>query len=115
MFLTRVAIDGLTELAEYRNGGLFIDMDVLHLKEPSQTAIVHQVASPLIIEWRALTIALLDSLLPLVRDELGVSAEQFPIASMMEGGSWAAGRHIARQLRPDGAPPLKIVSDGTTF
>ena len=109
------AIDGLTGLAEYRNGGLFIDMDVVRLKKPSQTAIVHQVASPLIIEWRALTIALLDSLLPLVRDELGVSAEQFPIASMLEGGSWAAGRHIARQLRPDGAPPLKIVSDGTTF
>ncbi len=109
------AIDGLTGLAEYRNGGLFIDMDVLRLKEPSQAAIVHQVTSPLIIEWRALTIALLDRLLPLVRRELGVSAENFPIASMLEGGSWAAGRRIARGLRPDGSPPLKIASDGTTF
>jgi hypothetical protein len=109
------AIDGLTGLAEYRNGGLFIDMDVLRLKEPSQTAIVHQVASPLIIEWRALTVALLDRLLPLVRDELGVSVERFPIASMLEGGSWAAGRRIARELRSDGSPPLKIASDGTTF
>jgi hypothetical protein len=109
------AIDGLTGLAEYRNGGLFVDMDVLRLKQPSQVVIVHQVASPLVIEWRALTIALLDRLLPLVRNELGVSAERFPIASMLEGGSWAAGRHIARKLRPDGSPPLRIASDGTTF
>jgi hypothetical protein len=109
------AIDGLTGLAEYRNGGLFIDMDVLRLKQPSQAAIIHPVASPLIIEWRALTIALLDRLLPLVRDELGVSAERFPIASMLEGGSWAAGRRIARERRSDGSPPLAIASDGTTF
>ncbi len=109
------AIDGLTGLAEYRNGGLFVDMDVLRLKDPSQSAALHEVASPLIVEWRALTIALLDALLPLVRAELGVSADGFPIASMLEGGSWAAGRRIARARRPDGAPPLRIASDGTTF
>ncbi|WP_119273407.1 DUF1688 family protein [Taklimakanibacter deserti] len=109
------AIDGLTGLAEYRNGGLFIDMDVLGLKDAAQAAATHQVGSPLIVEWRALTVALLDRLLPLVRKELGVSAERFPIASMLEGGSWAAGRRIAREKRTDGSPPLKILSDGTTF
>jgi len=109
------AIDGLTGLAEYRNGGLFIDMDVLHLKDEAQAAATHQVSSPVIVEWRALTVALLDRLLPLVRQELGVSAERFPIASMLEGGSWAAGRRIAREKRADGSPPLKILSDGTTF
>lgn len=108
-------IDGLTGLAEYRNGGLFIDMEVLRLKQPSQSANVHEVTSPLIIEWRALTIALLDRLLPLVRKELDVSTERFPIASMLEGGSWAAGRRSARAKRPDGSPPLRIASDGTIF
>lgn len=109
------AIDGLTCLAEYRNGGLLIDMDVLRLKDAAQAAVTHQVSSPLIVEWRALTVALLDRLLPLVREELGVSAERFPIASMLEGGSWAAGRQLAREKRTDGSPPLKILSDGTTF
>jgi hypothetical protein len=109
------AIDGLTGLAEYRNGGLFIDMDVLRLKDATQAQVIHQAGSPLIVEWRALTVALLDRLLPLVRKELSISAERFPIASMLEGGSWAAGRRIARQKRPDGSPPLRIVSDGTTF
>jgi hypothetical protein len=108
-------IDGLTGLAEYRNGGLFIDMDVLTLKDEKQAEVVHEVSSPLIVEWRALTVALLDRLLPLVRQELGVSVYRFPIASMLEGGSWAAGRRIARQKRADGSPPLKILSDGTTF
>jgi hypothetical protein len=109
------AIDGLTGLAEYRNGGLFIDMDVLSLQDEAQTQVMHQVSSPLIVEWRALTVALLDRLLPLVRQELAVSAERFSIAAMLEGGSWAAGRRMAREKRADGAPPLKIASDGTTF
>lgn len=108
-------LDELTGLAEYRNGGLFIDMDVLRLRKTAEEAVVHDVDSPLIVEWRALTIALLDRLVPLVRQELGVRPEQFPIASMLEGGSWAAGRRIARELRQDGSPPLKIASDGTTF
>lgn len=109
------ALDGLTGLAEYRNGGLFMDMHVLRLKDETEAHVAHQVASPLIIEWRALTVALLDRLLPLVRRELGVSADRFPIAAMLEGGTWAAGRQIAREKRADGSPPLKILSDGTTF
>ncbi|QIG49801.1 URC4/urg3 family protein [Nordella sp. HKS 07] len=109
------AMDGLTGLAEYRNGGLFIDMDVLRLKDKAAAAKPHEVNSPLIVEWRALTIALLDRLLEPVRQELGVSADHFPIASMLEGGTWAAGRRIAREKRADGSPPLNIVSDGTTF
>ena len=110
-----VALDGLTGLAEYRNGGLFVDMKVLGLTNETHSSEVHEVNSPLIIEWRALTVALLDRLLPLVRQELKVSAETFPIASLLEGGSWAAGRRIAREKRADGSPPLKILSDGTTF
>jgi hypothetical protein len=109
------AVDGLTGLAEYRNGGLFIDMEVLRLKDETQAQAVHRVGSALIVEWRALTIALLDQLLPLVRRELAVSPGRFPIAAMLEGGSWAAGRQLARQKRADGSPPLRIVSDGTTF
>lgn len=109
------AIDGLTGLAEYRNGGLFIDMDVLRLKDPAQAVQPQEVSSTLIVEWRALTVALLDRLLGPVRDELSITAERFPIASMLEGGSWAAGRRIAREKRADGSPPLNIVSDGTTF
>jgi hypothetical protein len=34
---------------------------------------------------------------------------------MLEGGSWAAGRELAFARRPDGSPPLTIVSDGTLF
>ncbi|MGE0239288.1 MAG: DUF1688 family protein [Parvibaculaceae bacterium] len=109
------ALDGLTGLAEYRNGGLLVDMNVLSLRDHAQIVRTHEVSSPLIVEWRALTVALLDRLLPLLRRELEVTAEQFPIAAMLEGGSWAAGRRVAREKRADGSPPLKILSDGTTF
>ena len=68
-----------------------------------------------VVEWRALTVALLDRLAPLVRKRLGKSAAEFPLACMLEGGSWAAGREIAFARRPDGSAPIKIVSDGTLF
>ena len=54
------------------------------------------------------------SLAPLVRAELGLSAEQMPLACVLEGGTWATGRVLAQELR-GGAPPLNIASDGTVF
>jgi len=110
-----IEIDGLTGLAEYRNGGLFVDCGVLRLADPAAAERPHQVSDPLIVAWRAMTVALLDRLAPLVRARLGVSAEDFPLARMLEGGSWAAGREIAAKLRPGGGPPFTIISDGTVF
>jgi hypothetical protein len=108
-------IDGLTGLAEYRNGGLFVDAGVLVLRDPADAERAHPVESPLVVGWRALTVALLDRMAPLVRERLGVSAEAFPLARMLQGGSWTAGRKIAAQKRADGGPPLKVISDGTVF
>ena len=105
----------LTGLAEYRNGGLFFDAQVLTLREPSALARVHAVSSDLVIEWRALTLALLDRTAALLRSELGVSEEQLPLARILEGGTWRAGRAIALEARADGGPPLQIESDGTVF
>jgi hypothetical protein len=108
-------LDGLTGLAEYRNGGLFIDTGVLDLRDPAQAHAVHDVSSALIVEWRALTVALLDELAEIVRGRLGLDGTSFPLARMLEGGTWAAGRRIARDRRPDGSSPLRVVSDGTVF
>jgi hypothetical protein len=110
-----VDIDGLTGLAEYRNGGLFVDTGVLTLADPEDAARPHHVSDPLIVAWRAMTVALLDRMAPLVRERLGVSEAEFPLARMLEGGSWAAGRQIAAELRPGGGPPFTIISDGTVF
>jgi hypothetical protein len=108
-------LDGLTGLAEYRNGGLFIDAGVLALKRPELLAQEHPVGSELIVEWRGLTVALLDRVAPLVRAELGLTADQLPLAAVLEGGTWAAGRALASELRADGSPPLRVASDGTVF
>jgi hypothetical protein len=110
-----IGIGELTGLAEYRNGGLFVDANALQLKIPGEASILHTADSNLVIEWRAMTVALLDLLHPLVAKELGLTLTEFPLARMLEGGTWAAGRYLAKQLRTDGNPPISIVSDGTVF
>jgi hypothetical protein len=110
-----VDVDGLTGLAEYRNGGLFVDCGALRLADPAMADRPHQVSDPLIVAWRAMTVALLDRLAPAVRRLLGVAEESFPLARMLEGGTWMAGRRIAAELRPGGGPPFTIISDGTVF
>ncbi len=108
-------IDGLTGLAEYRNGGLYVDAGVLTLRDPAQATVAHDVGSSLIVEWRALTVALLDETAKLLRQRLNMDAASLPLAKVLEGGTWAAGRRIARERRADGSPPLQVVSDGTVF
>jgi uncharacterized protein DUF1688 len=108
-------IDGLTGLAEYRNGGLFVDTGVLQLRNPAEAAVVHDISSELVVEWRALTVALLDRLAEIVRQRMGLDAASFPLARLLQGGTWSAGRMLAAELRPDGSPPIRVATDGTVF
>ncbi|MGE3928289.1 MAG: DUF1688 family protein, partial [Lautropia sp.] len=88
--------------------------------------------------WRALTVALLDPVAARVRARLGqagqaearrsegrqadgsqaaagqASGDPLPLAAILEGGTWAAGRELAAERR-GGEPPLAIASDGTVF
>jgi hypothetical protein len=106
----------LTGLPEYRNGGLLLDAGVIVPRDAQFAARPRTPGDEWVVEWRALTVALLDQLAPLVRGELGAGAQDLPLACILEGGTWAAGRQIAAELRPPGgAPPVGIESDGTVF
>ena len=107
-------LEALTGLPEYRNGGLLLDTAVLQLRKPEWAARTWSVGDELVVEWRALTVALLDELAALVRVRLGAGADQLPLACVLEGGTWAAGRRLAERLRA-GRPPLTLTSDGTVF
>jgi Protein of unknown function (DUF1688) len=108
-------LDGLTGLAEYRNGGLFLDCGVIEPRDPGLLQLPLEPLSEPVVEWRALTVSLLDRLAVPVRERLGRGAGEFPLARMLEGGSWAAGREIAYERRADGSPPITVISDGTLF
>jgi hypothetical protein len=113
--LTVERLDELTALPEYRNGGLLVDLGVIRPRAPIDRQVKLDVASEFIVEWRALTVALMDSLLDLVRRSLGVGSA-FTMPHMLQGGTWAAGRKIARELRPpDGPSPIPVAADGTVF
>ncbi|WP_421698493.1 URC4/urg3 family protein [Ancylobacter sp.] len=109
-------LDALTALPEYRNGGLLIDLGAIVSRTPLDPAHKHEVSSELVVEWRALTVALMDLLADRVRERLGLDASQFPLAKLLQGGTWMAGRRIAAERRPPGGPPpLAIDADGTVF
>ncbi|QLY24353.1 URC4/urg3 family protein [Bdellovibrio sp. KM01] len=108
-------VDQLTGLAEYRNGGLLLDRGLISLKDPKLADVSHSPDSEIIVEWRGLTVSLLDRIGQAVQKELHKDPADFPLAKVLEGGTWWAGRKAAKVLRPDGSPPLKIQSDGTVF
>ncbi|NMG06479.1 URC4/urg3 family protein [Brasilonema sp. UFV-L1] len=108
-------LDALTGLAEYRNGGLCLDLGLISPKRPEILLQSHSVASEIIVEWRALTVILLDRIAATVRDKLGMSAKELPLVKILQGGTWTAGRKIAAEHRKGGTPPIQIESDGTVF
>ncbi|TAL60512.1 MAG: DUF1688 family protein [Legionella sp.] len=108
-------LNELTGLPEYRNGGLLIDSGLLEVKNKAVLDIPQEPSSELVVEWRALTVALLDEIANLIRSKLQMDANALPLAKILQGGTWEAGRQIAKQKRPSGTPPLHIISDGTVF
>ncbi|KAE8349550.1 hypothetical protein BDV28DRAFT_163521 [Aspergillus coremiiformis] len=113
-----------TGLPEYRNGGLFVDLGVLTLKNESRqrglassggALPAFEATSDEIVEWRALTVALLDQLhAALQGTELG--PEKLSLAQVLESGSWKAGRELAAENRPETkSSPILILGDGTLF
>ncbi|MFT3857940.1 MAG: DUF1688 family protein [Aquabacterium sp.] len=113
--LTITGLDELTGLPEYRNGGLLLDLGLLQARDRAFHTTRWRVDAEPIVEWRALTVAILDHLADAVRRELDLDAAKFPLARVLEGGTWAAGRQIAQAKRPGGPPPVLLDSDGTVF
>ncbi|MBX2858811.1 MAG: URC4/urg3 family protein [Cellvibrionaceae bacterium] len=108
-------LEQLTGLAEYRNGGLMLDSGLISLRDPALAQHTWPPSSEVIIEWRALTVCLLDKVAACIRDQWQLSANDLPLVKVLEGGTWAAGRKLAQQQRGDLSPPLNIASDGTVF
>lgn len=108
-------LDELTGLPEYRNGGLCLDLGLLQDKHLAVRHARHLPSSEIIVEWRALTVILLDRIAQTMRQKLNLNAIDLPLVKVLQGGTWSAGRQIAAELRSDGSPPIQIESDGTVF
>lgn len=108
-------LDELTGLPEYRNGGLCLDIGLLGAKDSAIFEQSYLPGSEVIVEWRSLTVILLDKIAAAMREKLHFSAAQLPLVKILQGGTWAAGRKIASELRAGGVPPIQIESDGTVF
>ena len=113
--LAVVDLDALTGLPEYRNGGLLIDAGALRVKQRKLLEETFAAGDEPIVEWRALTVALLDRIGEHVRLHLGLDADRLPLVKVLEAGTWFAGRVLAAERRPGGGPPISVASDGTVF
>lgn len=113
----------LTALPEYRNGGLFVDLGVLSLKKDALDAGLKASGNDLplfkadddvIVEWRAMTLVLIDKLHGMVLEEM--DGVPLSMAQLLEAGTWKSGREIAAKKRPQTkSSPIIIQSDGTVF
>ena len=110
-----VGLDELTGLAEYRNGGFCLDIGLLQAKDLAIFEESYLPGSEVIVEWRSLTVNLLDKIAGAMREKLHLNSTELPLVKILQGGTWAAGRKIAIELRPGGVPPIQIKSDGTVF
>ena len=113
--LVVAGLDELTGLPEYRNGGLCLDMGLLQAKDAAIFEQSYLPGSEVIVEWRSLTVILLDKIAATMREKLHLSARELPLVKILQGGTWAAGRKIAGEFRAGGVPPIQIESDGTVF
>ncbi|KAJ6617093.1 hypothetical protein B0H10DRAFT_2034694 [Mycena sp. CBHHK59/15] len=122
-------VEDMTGLPEYRNGGLFLDLGVLSLKpgalpaDPTTGIPRVPPSHPAVIEWRALTVILLDRTAHALRVALApvgaapLTPAQLTLAQVLESATWKGGREIAKARRSaaGGGPPIEIESDGTLF
>ncbi len=107
-------LGGLTGLAEYRNGGMMLETGAISLRSDPPDAPI----SPddrLVVEWRALTVALLDEMVERVQSFLPVGRAGLGLGELLEAGTWPLGRRFAFDRSASGEPPIRIVSDGTVF
>ena len=117
-------VKSLTVLPEYRNGGLLVDLGVLSLKQAAldrglkasnQSLPRFAASDDVIVEWRALTIALLDVLHPLIVERMETGVD-LTMVRVLEAGTWRSGREVAAERRPKTkSSPILIESDGTVF
>lgn len=121
--------ENLTGLPEYRNGGLYVDMGVLTLKPEvlkrglatsGSSLPMFDATGDVIVEWRAMTVSLLDLTLKLVNEKLALksngAAPPLTLAQLLEAGTWKAGRELAAKFRPESkCSPILMQSDGTLF
>jgi hypothetical protein len=115
--------DSLTALPEYRNGGLFVDMGVLSLKQQSldkglkasgRDLPMFKAGDDVVVEWRAMTLVLVDKLYKIVLDRM--DGVHLSMAQLLEAGTWKSGREVAAKNRPETkSSPIIIESDGTVF
>lgn len=114
-----------TGLPEYRNGGLFYDLGALKLKPEvleagrrasGQGLPLYKATGDTIVEWRAMTVALLDELHKLVGAYFEKEGVKLSLAQVLEAGSWLGGRELAAKLRPQTkSSPILFEGDGTLF
>ncbi|CAG8219503.1 unnamed protein product [Penicillium salamii] len=112
-----------TGLPEYRNGGMLVDMGVLELKpEALQRGLTLSggalpsfgAGDDEIVEWRAMTVALLDEMHAKILKRL--DGVELSLPQVLEAGSWKAGRELAAAKRPDTkCSPILNFGDGTLF
>ncbi|MEI2386231.1 DUF1688 family protein [Breoghania sp. JC706] len=101
-----VGLETLTACSDPQAVGLLFDLALLKRIGPAVTQTEPDIGDALVVESRGLTVALFDRLAAKVRERLGVTEEEMPLAGLLEGGMRYAAGKIALEKRDSAAPAL---------
>lgn len=107
-------INSLTAPADRCHATLLLDTGLLRLREPHSTGVEWSTRDEIVVEWRALTLALMDEIAPRVCASLKQSVTQLPMGCILQAGTVAAGQALTQRLR-GGQPVLKVAADTDFF
>lgn len=99
-------VDLLTALPDPATCGLLLDTGWLRLRDADMAQEHWRPKDEIVVEWRALTVALMDELGSTLRERLRLDASHQPLARLL-GSAQAAGRAQAERLRA-GRPALLV-------
>lgn len=100
-------LSALTALADVLHGNLLLDTAVLRLRDPQSARTVWPRDAEIVIEWRALTVALLEELAPRVQHHRGRGDAGPGTAGLLIGRFEPAATALTL-LRPEGRPALRV-------
>lgn len=111
--LTNLVI--LPPLPDVLLASILVDLKLLTPKNQNAYSQIYSADSEFVVEWRALTVLLIDKLADTVRKELNFTSKELGLNQVMFSLIYPASKKIATHLRGNFSTPFKFVLENAPY